>query len=57
MKMRRSFLIILLCAILTFNYADELDDKMRQLREMQKQLESTQQKVKQTQSKKQQTEN
>jgi septal ring factor EnvC (AmiA/AmiB activator) len=36
--------------------ADELDDKMRQLREVQKQLESTEQKVKQTESKKKKTE-
>lgn len=54
--MPRKCLIILLCAFFTLCYADELEDKMRQLREMQRQLESTEQKVKQTQTKKQQTE-
>jgi septal ring factor EnvC (AmiA/AmiB activator) len=36
--------------------ADELEDKMRQLREVQRQLESTEQKVKQTETKKKKTE-
>lgn len=54
--MPRFLLIILLCAIWTINYADELDDKMRQLREMQRQLDSAEQKVKQTANKKQKTE-
>jgi len=50
-------LILLLCVFSTVCYADELEDKMQQLREMQRQLESTEKKVKQTQTKKQQTEN
>lgn len=54
--MRRGFLLILLCTLFALSYADELDDKMRQLRDMQSQLEKTQQKVQQTQSKKKQTE-
>ncbi len=53
--MRKCLLFILLSAMIAFSYADELDDKMRQLQELQKQLESTEQKAKQTKSKKQKT--
>jgi len=55
--MPHKWLILLLCVFFTVCYADELEDKMQQLREMQRQLESTEKKVKQTQTKKQQTEN
>lgn len=54
--MPRYTLVIIVCIICTIAYADELDDKVRQLREVQKQLESTQQKVKQTETKKKQAE-
>jgi len=55
-NMPKYMLILLLCVVWSFNYADELDDKMRQLREVQNQLESTQQKVKQAETKKKQAE-
>jgi len=54
--MPRYLLMILFIVLCTLTIADELDDKMRQLREVQRQLESTEQKVKQTESKKQKTE-
>jgi len=54
--MPRYVLILIVCVLCSVVYADELDDKMRQLREVQKQLESTQQKVKQAETKKKQAE-
>jgi septal ring factor EnvC (AmiA/AmiB activator) len=54
--MPKYMLFLMLCLLWTISYADELDDKMRQLREVQKQLENTQQKVKQTETKKKQAE-
>ncbi len=54
--MPRYILILMLCLLWTLSIADELDEKMRQLREVQKQLETTQQKVKQAETKKKQAE-
>ncbi len=54
--MRKYIPILLLCLLWNYCFTDELDDKMRQLKEVQKQLETTQQKVKQTESKKKQAE-
>lgn len=54
--MPRYILILMLCLLWTLSFADELDDKMRQLKEVQKQLETTQQKVKQAETKKKQAE-
>lgn len=55
-KMPKYMILLMLCLLWSLNYADELDDKMRQLKEVQKQLESTQQKVKQAETKKKQAE-
>lgn len=54
--MPKIMLVLLLCVLWNLGFTDELDDKMRQLKEVQKQLESTQQKVKQTETKKKQAE-
>jgi len=54
-KMPRYLLVVLLCVLGALCFGDELEDKMKQLREVQKQLESAEQKAKQTASKKQQT--
>ncbi len=54
--MPRKLLVVLLCVLVATCFSDELEDKMKQLREVQKQLESTEQKAKQTATKKKQTE-
>lgn len=47
-------ILLLLCSVVLF--ADDLDDKVRQLQQLQSQLETTEQKAKQTSQKKKQTE-
>jgi len=54
--MRKHWIVLMLSLYIVSGYADELDDKMRQLRELQRQLETTQQKAEQTKSKKQKAE-